>query len=148
MTKLIKVGKDLAPNTFIVCKAIPNIELVITLISNHSSLKTAKVFTLPCIIPPEELNPESNRKCYKYSFYHSHQELHNAITAVNGEFEIQIIDGDSLVTDHAVGMYAANLSVLLSSGYSSSMPGILISDNTEIPLYIIQVDMTYDYIRR
>ena len=147
MTKLIKVGKDLAPNTFIVCKAIPNIELVITP-SNHSSLKTAKVFTLPCIIPPEELNPESNRKCYRYSFYHSHQELHNAITAVNGEFEIQIIDRDSLVTDHVVGMYAANLSILLNQDYGSSMPGILISDNKEIPLYIIQVDMTYDYIRR
>lgn len=147
MSKLIKVGEDLTPNTFTIRKAIPNIELVITL-NSYSSLKTNKVFTLPCIIPPEELGPVSNINRYKYNFYHSHQDLHNAITAVNGEFEIQIIDGDSLVTDHVVGMYAANLSVLLSSGYSSSMPGILISDNTEIPLYIIQVDMTYDYIRR
>lgn len=140
--KTIKVGEDIILDTCLITGQIDQLELLIKTANNP-------IIGLPCVTPPK---PHSTGNCYKYVFYHSYPDLHKSVTAINGEFEIQVKVGsnsyrnaDKDITDHVVKMYAYNLSNLLLADYRYSMPGICISVDTELPLYVIQVDIDYSW---
>lgn len=145
MTKRVKVGVDLQPNTLMISRQIDQLEMIITFPPKYKD-----ICVLPCITPPDHINVESGGNCYRYNFYHSNPELHLEITAVDKEFKVQIVVGKNSyinpgkdITDCITGLYACDLSKVMKSDYKHCKPGIIVYNGAEMPLYVIQVDIDY-----